>query len=807
MTNIRHQDLLQNAQNFFVARNWKMHAFQKECAERVWKGENGLLTAPTGSGKTLALALPQMIRAASNKNTKLSLIWISPLRSLSKDLCENINDAALEMGISFRAAIRNGDTPAKERQALKKQAPQCLITTPETLHLLLAQKKNKAYFKHLQLLVVDEWHELIGSKRGVQTLLAISQLKSYSEGMQTWGISATIGNINEAKEALLFGSSKQAFVQANFEKKLNYSTLLPKEINNYPWSGHLGIKLLEQVIPIINQSESTLLFTNTRSQTEIWYQNILSARPDWAGLMAMHHGSLARDTRNWVEDSLHRGKLKLVVCTSSLDLGVDFAPVETVVQVGSPKGVSRILQRAGRSGHRPGEASNLYFLPTNALELIESAALQLAIQHKSMENQKPYESSHDVLIQFLITLAVGDGFDEAQLFEQVKKVYPYRYLTRDQWEWILAFIVHGGQSLGSYDEFHKVVVEDGLFKVTSRRIAMRHRFSIGTIEGDSNFRIKLTSGKFIGTVESYFITRLKIGDAFIFSGKTLELVGIEGNTVRARKSNAKKAVVVSWQGSRMSLSGKVSYWLKHILRNYQKYEFKEMAKIEPLLFIQKELSALPYEQGLLIEMLNSKEGFHMFCFPMAGRTLHEGLAMLLAYRMSKIRNITCSIAMNDYGFELLSDEPIPIEEALEEDLFSKDNLIEDLHEANNFNQMAEKRFTNIASIAGLLYKGTPNEPVKSSHLSTHAKLFYKVFNTYEPDNLLLEQSQNEVIFNQLEHKRMLNLFEDIESEGICLKYVDRPTPFNFPIMVDRLRETLSTERIEDRIKKMLKEVQ
>lgn len=801
-----HSIYLKKANQFYESREWKMHSFQEKCLKAIAGNKNGLLTAPTGSGKTLALALPHIIKTAFNNNQRLSLIWISPLRSLSKDLCDNINQAAFDLKVPFRAAIRNGDTPAKERLALKKSPPQCLITTPETLHLLLAQKKNKAYFKHVQMLVVDEWHELLGSKRGVQTLLAISQIRQYSPNMLTWGISATIGNIEEAKVVLLYGLSNITHIKASLKKKLNYKTLLPDEINEYPWSGHLGIKLLNKAIPVIENSGSTLMFTNTRSQTEIWYQNILSAKPEWAGLMAMHHGSLARNTRNWVEDSLHRGKLKLVVCTSSLDLGVDFAPVETVIQVGSPKGVSRILQRAGRSGHRPGEASNLFFLPTNALELIESSALQLAIKHQSMESQKPFEESFDVLIQFLITLAVGDGFEEESLFDQIKSIYTYQHISREQWEWVLAFIVHGGQSLTSYDEFHKVVVEEGLYKVISRRIAMRHRFSIGTIEGDSNLKIKLTSGKYIGTIESYFITRLKIGDAFIFSGKTLELVSIDGNTVRSRKSNSKKAIVVSWQGSRMSLSGKVSYWLKHVLNNYEKYQFREMTKVEPLLDIQRSLSCLPFEKGLLIEMMQSKEGYHLFCYPMAGRSLHEGLAMLIAFRLSRYKNFTCSIAMNDYGFELLSDEPIPIEDALEEDLFSKENLLKDLHEANNFNQMAEKRFTNIAGIAGLLYKGTPNEPVKTSHLSTHAKLFYKVFNTYEPDNLLLKQAQDEVIFNQLEHKRLINLFDDINEEGIHLEYIERPTPFCFPILVDRLRETLTTERIEDRIKKMLKEV-
>jgi ATP-dependent Lhr-like helicase len=803
-TNSINQALAQ-AKDFYHSQGWKMHPFQAQVFTAIEKRNDGMLTAPTGSGKTLALALPYLIQY-QQRNTKgegIELIWISPLRSLSQDLCDAIRKAAKILQIDCTVNVRNGDTPQKERERQKRQAPNILITTPETLHLFFAQKKNDRYLNKVKMIVVDEWHELLGSKRGVQTELALSQLRHYNPNALVWGISATIGNIEEARRVLNYKNQNAVHIVAKIKKKMQFKTLMPKEINEYPWAGHLGTKLMHKALPIIEKSKSTLLFTNTRAQTEIWYQYILQAKPEWAGLMAMHHGSLSKEIRMWVEDALHQGNLKLVVCTSSLDLGVDFAPVESVIQVGSPKGVSRVLQRAGRSGHQPGKTSKLYFLPTHSLELIESAALQLAIKHQAVESQQPWLRCFDVLIQFMVTLAVGEGFKEKDLYQRVLETHCYHSIDRDEWEWMLAFIVYGGNMLESYNEFHKVVVEDDLYKVINRRTAMRHRFSVGTIESDFAMFVKMRNGKRLGSIESSFITRLQEGDAFIFTGKVLELVSIEGNTVIARKSHKKKAPIPIWGGGRMSFSNRVSYWLKHMLRNYEDYHYPEMERIQPLLEVQKELSELPYKKGLLLECMKSEEGFHLFCYPIAGRMIHEGMAMLIAYRLSKLKSLTFSIAMNDYGFELLSDEEIPIEEALEEDLFSTKNLIEDIYQSNNFNQMTEKRFVNIASIAGLLFKGMPNQPAKASHLSTHSKLFFNVFQTYEPDNLLLKQAEQEVVYNQLDHKRMLGLFEDIEQEGVCLQYIAKPTPFCFPIMVDRFREVMTTERIEDRIQRML----
>ena len=443
-----------------------------------------------------------------------------------------------------------------------------LITTPESLHLLLAQKGYEEFFGNLKAVIADEWHELMGSKRGVQVELALSRLKTIVPGLKVWGISATIGNMDEAIAALLgdyYQQKKFTVIKADIEKKVEVVSVMPESVEMMPWSGHLGIRLLQHVVDIVKQSTTTLIFTNTRSFAEIWYQKMLDKAPELSGLIAMHHGSISQELRSWVEDQLHEGKLKAVVCTSSLDLGVDFRPVETVIQVGSPKGVARFLQRAGRSGHQPGAVSKIYFVPTHSLELMEAAALREAIKQKIVEDRLPYIRSFDVLIQYLLTLAVSEGFKPEEILPEIRTTFSFASITDEEWYWLLNFITTGGDSLQAYDEYRKVIIDQGIYKVENRAIAMRHRLSIGTIVGDSSMFVRFVSGKYLGTIEEYFISRLGPGDVFWFAGKNLELVRIKEMEVHVRKSNRKSGAVPSWQGGRMPLSSQMSAMIRYKL--------------------------------------------------------------------------------------------------------------------------------------------------------------------------------------------------------------------------------------------------
>jgi ATP-dependent helicase Lhr and Lhr-like helicase len=826
---------------WYQKKNWQQFPFQQEMEAAYLGGNSGLLNAPTGSGKTFALFLPFLAdfinkypeNWSSQKNNGLLMLWITPLRALTNDIKKAMQEVCDEIGIPWQIATRTGDTPASEKQALKKKLPEVLLTTPESLHLMMAQKEYPKIFQYLEVVVIDEWHELLGTKRGVQVELGLSRLKAMNQEsrvknqeekttdslftahyspIKIWGISATIGNLEEASEVLLgntFPREKIKMVRANIEKKLLIKSIIPENIESYSWSGHIGLKLLPQVMQLVAESVTTLIFTNTRSQSEIWYHAILDNYPEYAGVMAMHHGSLDNELRNWVEQALHAQALKVVVCTSSLDLGVDFRPVDTVIQVGSPKGVARFMQRAGRSGHHPGAVSKAYFVPTHSMELLEGAALKEGIKTGIFESRDPLLLAMDVLIQYMVTLAVSDGFRAEELFNEVKTTFAFADLSRKEFSQLLDFITNGGKTLAQYDEFLKVVIEGDVFRVTSRRVAMRHRLSIGTITSDMSIRVKWLSGGSLGTIEESFVSKLKPGNTFWFAGRSLEFVRVKEMTAYVKKSNSTKGIIPSWMGGRMPLSSQLSAMfrvkLDEVAHGIEKDE--EVIALKPLFELQARLSHLPQSHEFLIESFKSTQGHHLLFYPFEGRLVHEGMASLLAYRISKIKPASFSIAMNDYGFELLTDEDIPIEQALEDaDFFSINNLLDDILHSLNANEMARRRFRDIAHIGGLVFTGYPGQQVKNKHLQASTSLLFDVFSEYEPDNLLVRQAYNEALAFQLEEFRLREALQRIVKQNIILKVIDRPTPFAFPIMVDSLgRERLTTEPLEDRIARMARQ--
>lgn len=797
------------AEEWFKRNEWQPYDFQVKTWEAIGKGYSGLLNAPTGFGKTYAIWFGVLQQYFAKPKNGIHCLWITPLRALSKEIHLATTRVSDTLGLAYDIGLRSGDTSTKERAAQKRKMPHALITTPESMHLMLAAKDYNNTFKNLQFVIIDEWHELMGTKRGVQVELALSRLKAINPKLKIWGISATIGNLQEAQEVLL-GSygGKQTMVRTNLEKQTEIETIIPEVIEKYPWGGHLGIKMMEEVLPIIHNSQSTLLFTNTRSQCEIWYQRLLEREPDLAGVMAIHHSALSDETRLWVENALHEGILKAVVCTSSLDLGVDFRPVDTVVQIGSPKGVARFMQRAGRSGHRPGAVSKIHFLPTHSLEIVEGSALRHAIAHKEIEQRVPYIRSFDVLIQYLVTLAVSDGFRADDIYNEVIQTHCYNSVSREEFNWCLAFITEGGKMLDAYDEFHKVVVEDGVYKVTSRKVAMQHRLSIGTIVSDTMMQVKYMGGGRIGSIEEWFISRLNPGDAFWFTGKNLEVVRIKDMTVFVKRSMKDKGSFPSWQGGRMPLSSQLSATIRMKLDEYgtKKKIDIEISSLAQLFEEQKKRSHLPHSSELLIEKLKTRDGYHLFIYPFEGRNVHEGMAALFAYRIAQIKPMTFSIAMNDYGFELLSDQEIPIEEALGNALFDSTTLSADLYASVNITEMAKRKFRDIATISGLVFNGYPGKQVKTRHMQASSQLFFSVFTDYEANNLLLQQAYDEVMTFQMEQVRMMDALKRMETQHVIIKELEKYSPFCFPILTERFREKFSNESFEDRVQKLLKQM-
>jgi len=810
------KELIAIGKSFFQRQDWTAFPFQLETWNAFLEGKNGLLHAPTGSGKTYALWVPIVLKQIKNSErfTKKSTpgikaIWITPLRALSVEIKQAAEKLVSDLALPLTVGIRSGDTSTAERTKQKNKMPDLLVTTPESLQLLLATKGYEAIFKNCEAIVIDEWHELVGTKRGIQTELALSRLKAIVPSLQLWGISATIGNLAQAQNVLFgmqYNPDKTVLVSAQIDKKISVQSVLPEQMDTFPYRGHMGLHLLDQVAEIIRTSKTTLIFTNVRSACELWFQTLLEKYPEFAGEMAMHHGSISRETRHWVEDAIRKAQLKVVVCTSSLDLGVDFAPVESIIQVGSPKGVARFLQRAGRSGHQPGKESKVYFLATYAMELIEASALRKAVKTGIVEDRMPYLNSWDVLIQYLTTLAVSDGFYPEIIFKEVQSTFCFQNITPENWNWILNFLVYGSQSLQAYDEFKKVALDDdGLMIMRSRKMAMQHRLQIGTIVSDAVMQVKFLSGGFIGTIEESFVSRLQPGDSFIFAGKKLTLFKIKNMQVLVQKAAASStAKVVSWSGGRISFSAQMSQLLREelYLANQPTEHTAELKALEPIFLRQKKESIIPNANQFLIETFQSREGYHAVFYPFEGRFVHEALASILAYRISLLYPISFSLAYNDYGFELLSDQEFAIQDIIDNNLFTTSYLHADLQKSLNATEMARRKFRDIAIISGLIFTGMPGKTLKTKHLQSGTQLLFDVFKDYEPDNLLLEQAYRETFEHQLEEGRLLQALERISSQSILVKPCQKPTPFSFPIITDRLREKLSSETLAERIKKM-----
>ncbi len=804
------------AEDFFQQQGWTAFPFQKKTWDAFLAGKHGLLNAPTGSGKTYALWVAIVLNYIKNNSdykTKpkkgLKAIWITPLRSLSNEIEQTSQRFVDGIGLPFTVGIRSGDTPTAERNKQMKSMPDLLITTPESLHLLLASKDHQKFFGNLNAIVIDEWHELLGTKRGVQMELGISRLLGLSKELRVWGISATIGNLEQARQVLL-GVDESRFresvlIKANLKKEIEVKSIIPQSMDKFPWRGHLGLHLMKEVVEIINSSKSTLIFTNTRAQCELWFQGLMTNFPELAGEVAMHHGSINKETRIWVENAIRNESLKACVCTSSLDLGVDFAPVETIIQVGGPKGVARFLQRAGRSGHRPGETSVIHFLPTHALELIEASALQKAVSTQAVEDRLPYILCFDVLIQYLCTLAVSGGFYPEEIYPEIKNTFCYASITEYEWDWCLRLIVHGSSSLQSYDEYKRVTIEeDGKYVITDRKVAMRHRLQMGTIVTGSDITVKYVTGGYIGSIEEYFISKLSRGDVFVFAGRTLEFIRLKGMVAQVRNSSKKRAQVSNWQGSKLPLSAQLGELLREEMINFQtgKKRTPEVKALQDIIIRQQRESIIPQRNQFLIETFKTREGYHAVFYPFEGRFVHEAMAGVIAYRISLLKPITFSLAFNDYGFEILSDQEFDMQEVLDNNLLTPEMLSQDLQSSMNATEMARRKFRDIAVISGLVFTGYPNKLIKTKHLQNSSQLLFEVFRDNEPENLLFRQAYTETFEQAIEEYRLYDALERIQNQEIIWKACEKPTPFSFPIITDRLREKLSSEKLSDRIKRM-----
>lgn len=805
---------------WFADRGWKPFAFQEEAWALHAQGRSGLILVPTGSGKTYAAYLGPLAQVADAGGGPrgLRILYISPLRALSRDVEAAMRDPVEALGLSLTVESRTGDTSTTLRGRQRTSLPGVLVTTPESVCLLLTQADAAEKFSDLQTIIVDEWHELLTSKRGSQVELALARLRRFAPGVRTWGLSATIANADTAARALVGTGAEPAIVRAPIDRPVRVRSLLPRPIGRFPWAGHMGLAMLDGVLAYLDPSIPTLVFTNTRSQAERWFSALTIRRPDWEGRLALHHGSIDRLERERVEAGVQSGSIGIVVCTSSLDLGVDFAPVERVVQVGSPKGVARLMQRAGRGRHRPGEACEITCVPTNALELLEIAAVRQAIDTRAVEPRDPVHRPLDVLAQHMVTVALGGGFDADALYEEVRSAWSYRDLTREAFDWTLLLVTKGGTTLSAYERFHKVEWVEGLYRVPDGRVARMHRLNVGTITGPGTLELRFVNGRSLGHIEEGFVGRLREGQHFTFAGHALRFVGVRADVALVRRGTRRTNLTPIWGGTRLPISESLSRAVREALevaaRSMETGEAdglpEELAAFLPVLAAQARRSVVPKACEVLFELYAGPDGHRLLVYPFEGRLVHAALASLLSLRLGRLRPATFTSAFNDYGFELLCPEAYPYEESLSPGLFTRDNLAHDVLESVNSAELSRLQFREVARVAGLVFQGYPGARTRAAgrHLQASSGLIYDVLREFDPDHLLLAQARQEVLDNQFEQGRLVAALDRIARSPFRVVRLEKPSPLALPLIIERLHsQTMSSESVEARLARMQAEMQ
>jgi ATP-dependent Lhr-like helicase len=796
---------------WFASRGWAPLPFQKAMWRHYLAGESGLLHTPTGSGKTLAMFGGPLLQALNDpppRTTRgraktpvpvLQVLWITPLRALAADTARALREPLDALGLGWQVGLRTGDASARDKRLAREGRLDVLVTTPESLALLLSYPDTMARLQHLRCVVVDEWHELLGNKRGVLLQLNLRRLRDALPALQVWGLSATLGNLDEAREVLLPDVPDAPLVAGARPRPVSVETLLPAQGERFPWAGHLGLSQLQRVLEKLLTVHTSLLFTNTRAHAELWHQALSAVWPEDPDTLALHHGSLDPALRRAAEEGLREGRLRCVVATSSLDLGVDFPSVDQVLQIGSPKGIARLLQRAGRARHRPGESGHIVCVPSHALELVEYAAARRALAQGHIEARRPLRLSLDVLAQHAVSCALGGGFDPDALFDQVRRTHAFAGLDRAHWEGVLEFIVQGGRALSQYPDFHKVVRDDdGLYRVHDRRVALRHRLSIGTITSDGSVMVQFLRGGRLGAVEEQFLSRLRPGDRFQFAGRLLELVRLENLTAYVRVARGGDGVVPRWQGGRLPLSEALGHEMETVLASPP--DSPELQWLAPLLSLQARLSALPAPDRLLVEHVRRREGQFVFVYPFAGRQVNEGLAALMAMRWTRLHTNTFGYAANDYGFVLSPARAVEIDAAGVRALLEPEGLLRDLRESLNLGELARRQFRDIARVSGMLVPALPGRTPRSlRQLQASSGLLYDVLRQHDPDHILLTLAEHEVLHDQLDLDSLARALSSCQARTLSLQHPTSLGPLSFPLWAERLRGQLSNEDWKTRV--------
>ena len=779
--------------NWLKKNNWAIYNHQIETLKLSENGYDVLLVAPTGGGKTLAGFLPSLNDLINNKPKKNNLhtLYISPLKALTIDVHRNLTSPIEDQGLDIRVETRTGDTSAYKKNRQKVLPPDMLMTTPESLALLLSNKESKDYFKNLKYLVIDEIHTLVNTKRGDLLSLNLSRISSISPDCKRIGLSATVKNKNAV---LKFLTSKKKAKTLNVEE-----TSVPKidilETNNrVPWSGHMASYAIRDIYQKIKKSSLTIVFVNTRAQAELvfnklWQENDNNLR------IAIHHGSLEKEIRRKVESLMSLGKIDCVVATSSLDLGIDWGDVDLVVQIGSPKGISRFLQRIGRSNHRFDEPSNALLVPSNRFEYLECLSAINSIKNKLLDETKEKKGSLDVLAQHILGVACSEPFQVDELYNQVINAWPYRNLTKIKFFEVLEFVKNGGYSLKHYEQYSKIGVnKDKFYAIKNKSVRNRYRLNVGTIVESYMLKVKL-GNRTLGQVEEWFIEGLNEGDTFLFSGRVLEYQSISNNNVIVKSTSHTQPKIPSYAGGRLPLSTELSIEVRKLLSKKQFWK-NFPNQINEWLKLQSKFSNLPSLNGLLVEtfprLMRGKKRFFLICYTFEGRNANQTLGFLMSKKMQRIGYKPISFVATDYALAIWS-----INEVTDVNIILNDDLmLDDLYEWLEETPLLKKNFRDAAIISGLIERSIPGQKKTGKQVLFNSDLIFNVLKKHEPKHLLLEVAREDSYRGLIDLDRLSEFLKRIE-KNIAHEKLDRISPLAVPLILEINRQTIDKSEMEE----------
>lgn len=777
--------------DWFQGRSWRLRRHQGDMLAAAASGENTILAAPTGSGKTLAGFLPTLADLIRKPQTAgLHTLYVSPLKALAVDVQRNLLTPIDEMGLDIRVETRTGDTPASRKARQRKKPPQILLTTPESLSLLLSWPDADRLFGSLKCMVIDEVHAFAPTKRGDLLNLAMSRLERISPGFRRVALSATVAEPSLYARWLAPVGSEDAVRIVRGEKGAppDISILIPD--GRIPWSGHSGRYAVPQVFDQIRQHKLTLIFCNTRGLAELIFQDLWKANDDRLPI-AVHHGSLDVAVRRKVEAAMGEGRLRALVATASLDLGVDWGDVDLVIQMGAPKGASRLTQRIGRANHRLSEASHALVIPGNRFEYLEARAALDAVEKEELDADIFRDGALDVLAQHIMACACSGAFDADMLFEEVLSSAPYADLTRAQFERVLDFISTGGYALRAYDRFRRLRRSaEGLWYVTHDRFAMQHRMNAGVIVDSPLIRVRFKRGRTLGTLEEGFASSLSPGDTFAFSGLTLEVERLDATDLIVRMTTRSARTPV-YGGARLALSTHLAKRIRQFIHDPSVWH-RFPDDVRDWLEAQRRRSVLPDINQLLIETFPHEGRHYMIAFPFEGWNAHQSLGMLITRRMESAGLAPLGFLASDYSLAVWSVHPVTDPRPL----FSPDILEDELVQWVQNSHLLKRAFREVAVIGGLIERHHPGKRKTGRQVTFSTDLIYDVLQRYEPDHLLLHAAWEEARTRLTDVSRLANLLEQ-SGDTIVHRKLDRVSPLAVPALITIGRENIAQGATED----------